>query len=88
MVFQPTEAQMNGGGVAGSPRLPAVVVEDMTLEGPESYDGEDVEMVDGDGQEAVEKKEMEVKEVAEELEGRGERKAMLHTMRPPMDDDY
>lgn len=79
---------MNGGGVAGSPRLPAVVVEDMTVgEEADAYDGEDVEMADGDVQEA-EKKEMEVREVAEELEGRGERKPMLHTMRPPMDDEY
>jgi len=85
VVFQPTEAQMNGGGVAGSPRLPAVVVEDMTVsEGPDSYDGEeDVEMAD-----VEEAKQMEVQEVHEELEGRGERKPMLHTMRPPMDDDY
>lgn len=87
VVFQPSEAQMNGGGAAGSPSLPAVVVEDMTVaEEPEEYeDEEDVVM----GEAGVENKmEVEVEEAREEMEGRGVRRPMLHTMRPPMDDDY
>lgn len=77
VVFQPPE---EGGMETGSPRLPAVVVEDMT---------------DGDGMEEAEEgiglgigvgrdEDMaEVEEVREELQGRGARQTLFKTARPP-----
>jgi len=77
VVFQPPE---DHAMETGSPRLPAVVVEDMTdADGPEES-GENVGLGIGIGQD----EEMaEVEEAREELQGRGARQTLFKTARPP-----
>jgi len=77
VVFQPPEED---GMETGSPRLPAVVVEDMTDgDGPEEG-GENVGLGIGMGRD----EEMaEVDEVREELQGRAARQTLFKTARPP-----